>query len=102
MTEGQKQERFAELLPILILFIQSQGCKVRIGDVFAKMGHKRRSFHYRKMAADLNIFKDGIYLDQTIQHEPFGTFWMSLDPKCVWGGDWGDGNHYQYGVDGVD
>ena len=102
MTEGQKQERFAELLIVLMLFIHSKGCKIRIGDVFAKMGHKRHSFHYRKLAADLNVFKDGEYLTQTIQHEPFGTFWMRLDPMCVWGGDWGDGNHYQFGRDGID
>ena len=94
MIEGQKQERFAELFPLLILFIQATGHTVRIGDVWAKIGHIRNSYHYRKLAADLNVFKDGVYLDQTIQYEPFGTFWMSLDPMCVWGGDFGDGGHF--------
>lgn len=102
-TEGQKQEKFSSCFALLILFIQSLGYGVRIGDVFANMGHKKNSFHYRKLAADLNVFKpDGTYMTQTIQHEPFGTFWMSLHPKCIWGGDWGDGNHYQFGQDRVD
>lgn len=102
-TLGQKQEQFARFQPLLSLFILSLGYEIRMGDVYAKIGHKKNSFHYRKLAIDLNVFKpDGTYMTQTMQHEPFGTFWMSLHPKCIWGGNWGDGNHYQFGEDGVD
>jgi hypothetical protein len=99
MKIGQKQEVFALLLAKLIIKIYESGYSVRIGDVFAKkrdpLEHKKNSQHYLKLAADLNLFKDGAFLETTDAHKVFGDYWESLHPLCRWGGRWGDGNHYE-------
>lgn len=99
MTLGEKQELFARLIAEQILYIYSLGYAVRIGDVFAKirnpLEHKKDSQHYLKLAADLNLFKDGIFLDKTEDHTLFGNHWESLHPLCRWGGRFNDGNHYE-------
>lgn len=56
------------------------------------MRHMPNSCHYYKLAADLNLFKDGRYLTKTEDHKPFGEYWESLGG--AWGGHFGDANHY--------
>jgi len=92
---GQKQELFAECLGMLINYIYFKGYKIRMGDVFAKTGHSKNSNHYKKCAADINLFKDGKYLTKTSDHGEFGEYWESLHPMCRWGGRFNDGNHYE-------
>jgi len=95
----EKQSKFAELLPILISYIYSCGYEVSLGDAWAKSGHVEGSFHYKRLAIDLNLFKDGVYLRSCEDHRRFGEFWKSLHPLCSWGGDFRnrDGNHYSFG-----
>lgn len=62
---GDKQERFTILLAQLIVWAYEQGYKIRMGDVYAAGGHKKNSNHYIKLAADLNLFKNGIYQSTT-------------------------------------
>jgi len=75
-----------------------KGYTVAIGDVWAKKGegrpHSENSKHYDKLAADLNLFKNGKYLSKTSDHAFFGAFWKMLGH--TWGGDWDDGNHYEF------
>lgn len=97
MTLRQQQSKFAKMVPLLVLFAYEQGYEITYGDAAARDGHKSGSFHYKKLAIDLNLFKNGHYLTSTKSHEPLGIFWESLDPECTWGGRWGDGNHYSYG-----
>jgi hypothetical protein len=52
------------------------------------------SVHKLKLANDINLFKDGMYLTKTEDHKVFGEYWESLHPLCRWGGRWNDGNHY--------
>jgi hypothetical protein len=93
----EKQSRFARMVGYLINFIYSQGFEITFGDAWAKTGHIKGSFHYKRLAIDLNLFKDGKYLTETKDHLPFGIYWESL------GGSWGgrfkrkDGNHYSLG-----
>lgn len=98
MTLGEKQELFTQLISKLILHMYAVGYQVRCGDFWAKertpLEHKAGSAHYNKLAADLNLFKDGKFLDRTEDHAIFGLFWESLNPLCRWGGHFGDGNHY--------
>jgi len=98
MTLREKQSKFAKMVPLLILFAYEKGYEVTLGDAWAKTGHCRGSFHYKRLAIDLNLFKDGKYLRNTKDHEPLGLFWESLDPECTWGGRFKppDGNHYSY------
>lgn len=96
MTLGAKQRLFADLLSQLIGEIYARGYEVSIGDVWAKSGHMEGSMHYIKLAADLNLFKDGVYLRKTSDHKQFGEFWEGLDDLCRWGGRFTrpDANHY--------
>lgn len=107
MRLGQRQELFSECIAKLITYMYSKGYKVRCGDFFAKprrpLEHKANSLHYVKCAADLNVFKDGVFLVETEEHAEFGEYWESLNPHCRWGGNFKDangkptpdGNHYE-------
>jgi len=95
MTLREKQSKFAKMVALLILFAHEKGYEVTLGDVWAKTGHRRGSFHYKRLAVDLNLFKYGRYLRSTASHEPLGLFWESIGG--TWGGRWDDGNHYSLG-----
>jgi len=99
MSLGKKQEKFSRLIVKLMAWAFEQGYEIRCGDFFANTGHSDNSFHYKKLAADLNLFKDGVYLARTVDHQPLGDYWKSLDEECTWGGDFRrrDGNHYSLG-----
>ena len=94
-TLREKQSRFVRMVADLLLYADTKGYKLTFGDAWAKSGHCENSFHYKRLAIDLNLFKDGEYLDATEDHKPLGDFWKSIGGS--WGGDWQDGNHYSYG-----
>ena len=98
MTLRQQQSNFAKKAALLILYAYELGYEITLGDAWAKTGHKDGSFHYKRLAIDLNLFKDGKFLTETKDHETLGLFWESLGFQCVWGGRFTnpDGNHYQY------
>ncbi len=76
------------------------GYRVTFGDAFRDSRCRHwgpNSYHGKRLAIDINLFKDGKYLDKTEDHEFLGEYWQSLDPLCSWGGHWDDGNHYSYG-----
>jgi hypothetical protein len=60
------------------------------------------SLHIERLAIDINLFKDGLFLQESEAHRPFGAFWKSLGPDYFWGGDFSkpDGNHYSIGHGG--
>ena len=99
MTLGDKQRKFTKMTALLILYAYERGYELTFGDAWATDGHIDGSFHYKRLAIDLNLFKDGTYLTHTKDHEFLGQFWESI------GGTWGgrftnqDGNHYSYGED---
>lgn len=95
MTLRQRQSKFVRMVALLISYATELGYELTFGDAWAKMGHKPGSFHYKRLAIDLNAFKDGRWLEDTKDHEPLGLFWESLGG--TWGGRWGDGNHYSLG-----
>ncbi|MBC8459647.1 MAG: M15 family metallopeptidase [Deltaproteobacteria bacterium] len=94
----QKQSEFVLMVAKLIEFAYENGYELTFGDAWARDGHRKGSFHYIRLAIDLNLFKDGVYLTKTGDHEKLREFWESL------GGTWGgrfnkkkDGNHYSLG-----
>jgi hypothetical protein len=99
MTLRESQSKFALLIGKLIQWAYEQGFEITFGDAWAKTGHKNGSFHYKRLAIDLNLFSGGHWLDLSEDHRPLGEYWKSLDPMCTWGGDFSipDGNHYSYG-----
>lgn len=111
MTLNQKQSLFSVLVAELILFAERKGYKVTFGEAWrpnwvAAMYAKQRrgiknSLHTFRLAIDLNLFKNGKYLTESEDHRELGEFWESLDPMCVWGGRFGDGNHYGFTHNGI-
>lgn len=95
MRLGEKQELFSLLMAEHVLWLYEEGYKVRSGDYWAREGHKPDSLHYLKLAADLNLFKDGKYITSTVGHKFSGEKWESRHELCRWGGRYNDGNHYE-------
>lgn len=54
----------------------------------------RNSLHELGLAVDLNLFRDGKFLEGSEQHKLLGEYWETLHPLARWGGRFGDGNHY--------
>lgn len=95
MRLGEHQEVFADHLGKLICYAYEIGYHIRMGDVWAHDRHKDDSQHYKKLAADLNLFIDGEYIRDDRGHKVLGEFWESLDPLNRWGGRYDDANHYE-------
>jgi len=97
MTLRQRQSKFVNMVALLLHYADQIGYELTFGDAWAKSGHKKGTFHYKRLAIDLNLFVKGKYQRSTKAHEPLGLFWESI------GGTWGgrfkkpDGNHYSYG-----
>ena len=107
MTLGQKQRQFTENVADLIHYAYMIGYELSFGDAFrdprshGAMGEQKgygraNSCHKMRLAIDLNLFKDGVYLNKTEDHRELGEFWKTLHPDNRWGGDFSnpDGNHY--------
>jgi hypothetical protein len=104
VTLGEKQRLFAGLVGKLLVHIYEQGYEVsldwayrppEVAAYYASIGVGiRSSLHTLKLAIDLNLFKNGVWLRNTEDHRPFGTWWKQQHTRCRWGGDFGDGNHY--------
>lgn len=95
MSLREGQSAFARKLPLLILYAYELGYEVTLGDAFAHDGHVDGSYHYKRLAIDINLFRHGTYLSETEDHRPLGEFWESIGG--TWGGRWQDGNHYSWG-----
>lgn len=86
----------------LILKAEEIGFEVTLGEAWrsdeeaarlARVGRGIvRSLHCDRLAVDLNLFADGVWLKSAGAHEPLGVWWESVGG--TWGGRFGDGNHY--------
>ncbi|RLI66366.1 MAG: M15 family peptidase [Candidatus Asgardarchaeum californiense] len=96
-TLRKRQSKFVRLVILLLMHIHARGYEITFGDAYrdprCKYGAPN-SLHLMRLAIDLNLFKDGVYLTDTEDHREFGEYWESLDPDCSWGGHFNDGNHY--------
>jgi hypothetical protein len=108
MKLSEHQQAFARDIAMLILLAEKKGYRVTFGDAFrdprvhGEYGVKKdgsyataNSEHKRRLAVDLNLFRDGEYLGNTDDHAELGAIWEALDEHNEWGGRWEDGNHYQ-------
>lgn len=78
MSLGQEQELFSVMLGKLLVWCSEQGIPVRIGDVFARDGHKAGSNHYLKLAADLYVFRSGSADQDMEAHKRMHDAWDAL------------------------
>lgn len=100
---GTKQRIFTRMVADLILFAYERGYELTFGDAyrdpraFGPVGTRKyyssaNSLHKERLAIDLNLFKDGVFLTATEDHRELGEFWESIGG--TWGGRFNDGNHY--------
>lgn len=95
---------FMNHLPDLISKAWELGFKVTGGDLYRDPRcpyGSQSSRHRSRLAIDLNLFKqdDGgiyFYCDETEEHQKLGEYWESLGG--IWGGRFGDGNHYEWPI----
>lgn len=95
---------FATLAAHLILQANLRGYEVTLGEaerpgwvakIYAQMKKGiAKSLHIERLAIDIHLFKDDVYLDRTESHRELGEWWEGQHPLCRWGGRFGDGNHY--------
>lgn len=121
MTLREKQSIFASYVAELIFKAVTTGYEVTLGEAWrspeeaarlAKLGLGiRNSLHTKRLAIDINLFKNGIYLDKSEDYLTLGEWWESLTAtrtdgiEFCWGGRFSgkrvDGNHFSiahYGV----
>lgn len=97
MKQSRKQRDFNLAISKLVIWAAEQGYEFTDGDAYATTGHIEGSFHYKRLARDMNLFIDGKYQTSTEAHRPIGEEWERM------GGTWGgrfrnkDGNHYSWG-----
>lgn len=115
MSLSDAQRRFTALLPILLQYGNARpGYAVRLDMAARSMEEQQRlmeagatktldSGHTRRLAADLIVDRwDGrtfVTSWEPVDYKPLGAFWKSLDPRCMWGGDWDtlrDYGHFEY------
>jgi len=107
MTLHDKQWLFMQNVAKLIAEIDRLGYTASFGEAWrtpeqaainAKKGIGiKNSPHLVRLAVDINLFKNGVFLQDSKSHEPFGIYWESLNQENKWGGKFNraDGNHYQ-------
>lgn len=111
-TIVKKQSRFSWLLAKLILYAEAAGYDVTMGECWRTPEQARAnassgrgisgSLHCDRLAADINLFKDGKYLRDTESYRILGEWWERQCEDCAWGGRFvdkngnprPDGNHF--------
>lgn len=108
----EKQFEFMQMLALLINYIYGHGyrCSLAIGYIPPELSIPYRKYakfnkmnlHEMRLAVDLNIFRNGVWLKDGKQFKDIGEYWGSL------GGSWGgnfktnpDGNHFSLSHDGI-
>lgn len=100
MKLSEAQQIFAYHVGCLITHATAAGYTVTFGHAYrcpdCPVG-KQNSNHKKRLAVDLNLFRDGVYLDDTEDHRELGEYWEALDSANRWGGNFSnkDGNHYE-------
>lgn len=101
MTLGEKQREFSRHVALLILKAYELGYEITFGEAWRSPEEATRrgfpnSLHRDRLAIDLNLFKDGVYLTKTEDHRELGEWWEKQHELACWGGRFNDGNHYSF------
>ena len=109
-TLRAKRCRFTTMVANLILYANKIGYEVNFGEAFRSKEEAARrslkkgtaisnSLHTLGLAVDLNLYKDGVYIESTEGHKLLGIWWEENGGS--WGGRFSDGNHYSLEHEGV-
>jgi len=107
------QEEFAQSAAKLILKAAELGYDVTLGEAWRTPEQAQwnadhhigvaHSLHMERLAIDLNLFKDGVYITAPEAYLQLGDWWKSLGTEYRYGGDFKirDYDHYSITPDGV-
>lgn len=113
MKLSEKRILFSRLISELVLWCNQNGYEVCFNEVVRTQVQANanvvsgagiaRSLHLIGLAADLNLYINGVYQITSEAHRPIGEKWKTMHPLARWGGDFSrpDGNHYSLENDGV-
>lgn len=98
MSLNKEQAAFLLDICTLIQWCTEQGWMVTGGEllrpiemqeIYVKTGRSKtmNSKHLKKLAMDLNFFKDGTYICTVEELAPIGHKWETLSPSNRWGGN---------------
>lgn len=100
MMLSTKQAIFCKNASKFILKLNEYGYDVTDGEAYrtkeqaewyAKKGiGSKNSLHCIRLARDLNLFLDGVYLEKTEDYKFAGDIWKSIHELNRWGGDFKD------------
>lgn len=100
MTLREARIKFSGMISELMVWAKGYGYEVAYDEVtnHAGTGHMPSSLHYSGCAADLLIYKDGMYLEKGDEYRVLGDRWKEMDKDCRWGGDFTsvDLDHYSF------
>lgn len=94
-----EQAAFLQDFIKLIKFANEQGFVVTGGELlrpvemqklYVEQGRSKTmdSQHLKKLAGDLNFFRDGVLIQDRNALKPLGEYWESLSQFNRWGGSW--------------
>ncbi len=112
MTLLAKQQAFSFLQAQFTFELYSRGYKITEGEwwrspetaaIYAKQGKGvANSLHCIRLARDLNLFKDGVYLISVDDYREAGGIWKAYstdDYQCTWGGDFSTADAVHFSIE---
>lgn len=103
-----KQQKFSVMVAKLIQFLAGKGYGITFGEAWrtpeqaalnaAKGIGIKNSLHSDRLAIDLNLFLDGVFLRNPESYQLAGDYWVAIGG--TWGGRFGDANHFSLTYEG--
>ena len=105
MTLREARCIFTKHLAMLVLDIIEEGYEVAFDEVTERItakdptsDHMPNSLHHLGLAADLLLYRNGVYLSKSEEYTQFGERWEAFGKEhnipLRWGGRFKDGNHF--------
>lgn len=99
MTLREQQSAFAVDVMRLFSWLHDNGYQWTLGEahrtveqqqIYMRTGRSKtmNSFHLKRLAIDLFVFKDGRLLATKEEMQPVGNQWESMCASNQWGGNW--------------
>lgn len=105
--------RFTGAIAALIIQANDQGYEIALAEGMDRLtvkdptsDHRVGSLHDIGLAQDMDLYRGGVYLNETSDHLGLGEWWEAYGVERDWPLKWGgrfttpDGNHYSWGWNG--